>query len=212
MVEMPATFSDKRGSECVSIQTTGTSLATTIRGIGFTGEDFDSLSPLEATDLFSLCGGCLCGCRLMVGIPVRLVTPQELRRAIIQADIVLGEPVPNGGLDNETIQVRLAQPEFTVVSGGDSGWFEGELLSLVAQLPIGFSIEACITCGLSDYSPYGHGCFGSMACFRGAAEDYRRVCSKADIFAIWGRLTEYVQETHYCPHYEPRPAGRGYRG
>jgi hypothetical protein len=115
-------------------------------------------------------------------------------------------------LDHEDLRLSLHQPEFSIISEGKSGWFEDELQSLNAQLPAGFSLQICITCGLSDYSPYGHRLFGDLACFREADGEYRSVNSKDGIFAIWPRLTEYVQETHYCPRYEQRPKGRGYRG
>ena len=209
---MPATFRDKRGTESIVIQTTGLSLSTTIRGIDFSGTDFDGLTPATASDQFDLCHGDLCGCELSVAIPARLVSTDGLRRVEIHAEIILGHQGPRGGLDTEIVRTRLVQPEFTIMSRGDSGWFEDELLSLAAQLPNGFALQTCITCGLSDYSPYGHGCFGCLACFRDVADEYRQVHTKAGIFSIWDRLTEYVQETHYCQHYEPRPTGRGYRG
>lgn len=212
MTAMPAIFRDKRGEERIEFESTGNSLLTTIRGISVSGRDFDSLTPLLETDRFDLSHGDICGCTFSVLIPVRLVAPEGLRLVHFVADIVLGLPTDKGGIDKEDIAVTLTQPEFSIRSRGDSGWFEDELSSLVPQLPGGFHFECCITCGLSDYSPYGHGSFGDLACFREAASDYRHVFSKAGIFQIWSRLTDFVQETHYCPHYEPRPEGRGYRG
>jgi hypothetical protein len=209
---MRAVFRDRRGEEHIEIQSTGSSLATTIRGVAFTGSDFDSLTPASHTDQFDLAQGDLCGCSLTIFIPVRLLAPDGLRRVELLAHVVLGLPTETGALDREDIQLSLHQPEFSIRSGGNSGWFEDELLFLSSHLPAGFSLQICVTCGLSDYSPSGHGAFGCLACFRDAADDYRLVNSKAGIFAIWQRLTDYVQETHYCSHYEPRPKGRGYRG
>lgn len=209
---MKAIFRDQRGEEHIVFHTTGTALSTTIRGVECAGSDFDSLTPASGTELFDLSHGDICGCSFTILIPVRLLAPEGLRHVELRAEVVLGLPTERGGLDREGIQVGLHQPEFSIRSRGDSGWFEDELLSLSAQLPDHFLLQCCITCGLSDYSPYGHGAFGCLACFRDAAEDYRLVCSKGGIFQIWGRLTEYVQETHYCSHYETRPKGRGYRG
>ncbi len=209
---MRAIFSDRRGSEPIIIHSTGSALKTTIRGVECAGDDFDLLAPVGGADLFDLFQGDICGCTFTVLIPVRLLAPDGLRHVELQAEIVLGLPTEQGNLDRENIQVSLQQPEFSIRSRGDSGWFEDELLSLTAQLPFGFSLECCITCGLSDYSPCGHGAFGCLACFRDVADEYRRVNSKAGIFEIWGRLTGYVQETHYCQRYETRPKGRGYRG
>ncbi len=209
---MKAIFRDRRGEEHVVFHSTGSALTTTIRSVECVGSDFDSLTPASATDSFDLSYGDICGCTFTIFIPVRLLAPEGLRHVELRAEVVLGLPTERGGLDREDIRVSLQQAEFSIRSRGDSGWFEDELLSLSAQLPDDFSLQCCITCGLSDYSPYGHGPFGSLACFRDAADDYRLVCSKAGIFQIWGRLTEYVQETHYCCHYETRPEGRGYRG
>ncbi|RYD29756.1 MAG: hypothetical protein EOP86_21180 [Verrucomicrobiaceae bacterium] len=212
MIVMPAIFRDSRGEEHIQFQSTGSSLRTTIRGFPISGTDFDSLTPSGDADVFDLAHGDICGCSISVWIPVRLVAPGGIRAAHFVAGIVLGLPTDKGFPDREDITVALTQPEFSIRSRGDSGWFEDELLSLVRQLPAGFHFENCLTCGLSDYSPYGHRTFGDLACFRDAAADYRQVSSKAGIFQIWPRLTEYVQETHHCPHYEPRPKGRGYRG
>jgi len=212
MISMRAIFRDRHGEEHIEIQSTGSSLATSIRGVTCSGSDFDSLTPASRTELFDLAHGDICGCSLRIFMPARLLSPNGVRQVEILADVVLGLPTAKGNLDREDIQVSLQQPEFSIRSRGDSGWFEDELLFLSSQLPTGFSLQICITCGLSDYSPYGHGAFGCLACFRDVADDYRSVNSKADIFALWDRLTVYVQETHYCSQYEPRPKGRGYRG
>ena len=213
MTIMPVIFRDKDGEERIEFQSTGQSLATVIRGVELTGTGFDSLSPEPlGTRQFDLHSNCLCNCSFHVEIPIRLATPEGLRLTHLKAEIILGAPSQSGGLDFESYRVGIAEPEIEFMSDGSSGWFENDLLSLVEHLPAGFRLEACITCGLSDYSPYGHGSLGDMACFRDAAADYREVRSKAGIFNLWGRMTEYVQETHFCPAYEPRPKGRGYRG
>jgi hypothetical protein len=62
------------------------------------------------------------------------------------------------------------------------------------------------------YSPYGHGLFGGLACFRGNKAGYRAVTGKDDLFAVWDTMTEFVQETHLCPEFERRVPGTGYRG
>ncbi|WP_265593590.1 DUF6304 family protein [Verrucomicrobium sp. BvORR034] len=209
---MKAIFRDQRGEESIIIHSTGSALMTTIRGIECSGWGFDALTPAIATDLFHLSLGDICGCTFNILMPVRLQAPDGLRQADLQAEVVLGLPVERGGLDREDIEVSLHQPEFSIRSTGVSGLFEEELRSLTEQLPAGFSLECCITCGLSDYSPAGQGAFGCLACFRDVADEYRLVKSKADIFRIWKRKTDDVQETHYCPHYESRPKGRGYRG
>ncbi len=97
-------------------------------------------------------------------------------------------------------------------SAGTSGWFEDELLDIQKQLPDGVFLKACITCAFSDYSPYGHGLFGGMLCFRDNKAGYLTVKGKSDLFRIWSTATEYVQETYLCPEFERRVRGSGYRG
>lgn len=70
----------------------------------------------------------------------------------------------------------------------------------------------CITCAYSDYSPYGHGLWGGMACFRNTKAEYLATKTKSDVFRIWDSLTEQVQETYHCPQWQPRIPGTGYRG
>lgn len=214
MPSLRAVYSDARGTTPVVIENDGHLLTTTIRGVAFEGTDFDSLTAAtNATELTLSSHGDLCDCTLVVDIPVRLKTPGGVRFATVKARIELGKPdTVRGGIDSEWVTLEMSEPEFQITTPGRSGWFEDELLSLSAQLPFGFFLLTCITCGLSDYSPYGHGSFGYLACFRHAKADYRAVRSKMGIFALWNRMTEYVQETHYCDEFETRPPGRGYRG
>ncbi len=90
--------------------------------------------------------------------------------------------------------------------------FEDELLEIQKQLPSGTCMRACINCLYSDYSPYGHGLFGSMMCFRNLKTEYLRVKSKSDFWGVHDRYEEMVQETYFCDEFEPRTPGTGYRG
>jgi len=220
MKPLPTIYRDKFGEENITIFTNGTSLFTTIRGVSFEGTEFGELIPTAQTDQFELCENALAGesylrgCALSVSIPVRLMTPAGLRFAEIIAEYDLGLPESlRRELSWHSGQISITQPEFQITSHAQPECgFEEDLLSLMSQLPNGFSFEICFTCGLSDYSPYGIGYFGYMACFRHIPEKYREVLSKAGLFAIWDDQTKQVQETHYCPCYELRPKGRGYRG
>jgi hypothetical protein len=133
-------------------------------------------------------------------------------RLCSSARLELGNPAPNGGLDREHLTLELRLGGRTYQSSGRSGWFEDEMLDVQGQLPPGTYLRACITCAYSDYSPIGHGLFGGMACFRDNKAEYLAVRSKADLFRIWGTMTEFVQETYLCPEFERRQPGTGYRG
>jgi hypothetical protein len=188
-----------------------------IRDVVFEGEDLDSLSPVAATkpeslQTFRIQQECLCGCRFDVDIPIQLTVPNGVEDGLIKARLDFGKPSSKGGLENEDIKLQLKFRDQEFQSTGKSGWFEDELLELEKQLPAGCHMKLCITCAFSDYSPYGHGMFGCLACFRGNKAEYSQVKSKGDIFRVWGTMTEYVQETHLCEEYELRKPGTGYRG
>lgn len=108
--------------------------------------------------------------------------------------------------------IDLVSSHGAIDSAGTSGWFEDELLDIQRKLPAEVYLRACIGCGLSDYSPYGHGLFGNLACFRATKAAYRSVTNKHGLFAIWSSATGYVQETYLCPEFERRRPGTGYRG
>ena len=213
----PTTYRDENGSVSTTLQTDGKSLRIQIRDVVFEGEDLDSLSPVantkpEVLQTFRLHQECLCDCRFNVEFPIQVSTPNGLEDGSIKAQLDFGKPSSNGGLEDEVVGLRLKFRDQEFQSTGKSGWFEGELLELEKQLPSGCHMRLCITCAFSDYSPYGHGMFGDLACFRGNKAEYSQVKGKGDMFRVWGTLTEYVQETHVCDEYELRQAGTGYRG
>jgi hypothetical protein len=126
--------------------------------------------------------------------------------------IILGPPDPRGGIEHQAVRLTLQSPIGHLVSPGTSGWFEDELLDLQRRLQPEASLKACITCAFSDYSPYGNGMFGWLACFRGNKAAYTAVKSKLDLFRIWDTATDLVQETYLCPEFRVRLPGTGYRG
>ncbi len=217
MDSYPATFSDARGTESTVIFNDGATLHMRLRDLEFVGPDFDSLEPpheasSQQLGQFSLSQGCLCSCRLKCQIPIPV--HDRGREVIGSLDVVLtlGDPAPNGGLDREHLHIVLAYDNKRIASPGTSGWFEDELLGIQGQLPDGIFMRACINCLYSDYSPYGHGLFGSMMCFRNLKSEYLRVKTKAEFWSVHGRQDRMVQETYLCSEFERRIAGTGYRG
>jgi hypothetical protein len=210
-------YTDRFGGEPIIIHNDGRVLRTIIRGVRFWGYDFDGLSPEEDTPpeklaSFTLQRGDLCSCVIECDIPVPVVIGEGITEGRLRVRLDLGEPADNGGIDRETLNLSLTVGGNTSNGSGRSGWFEDELLELQAALPEGTYMKACINCAFSDYSPYGHGLFGNLACFRDNKEEYLRVKTKGDIFRVWDTLTEYVQETYLCPEFRKRRPGTGYRG
>lgn len=194
----------------------GETLKLSLRGIEFAGADFDSLEPTDASheqiQQFTLKQGCLSSCRIDCRIPVHVYDNGRLSEGALLVELVLGDPTPNGGIDREQLRIVLEYNGQQFAGSETSGWFEGELLAIQAQLPGGAFIKACINCLYSDYSPYGHGLFGDMMCFRNLKAEYLKVATKAEFWSIHGRQDRFVQETYICPEFERRIPGTGYRG
>ncbi|PTL85622.1 DUF6304 family protein [Vitiosangium sp. GDMCC 1.1324] len=213
----PGTYRDTYGTEPIEFLSDGRSLLVVVRGVALAGTDFDMLEPVNGAEAAAranlrLHHNCLCGCELTFHIPLKLSGPEGVSGAVLESRLVLGVPGPRGGLDQEDLHLRLSFGGKTYQSRGNTGWFEDELLDLARQLPEGVHLRACITCAFSDYSPYGHGLFGCLACFRDNKAEYLSVRDKTGIFRVWNTLTEYVQETYLCPEFQLRKPGTGYRG
>ncbi len=216
MDRYPARYSDAHGTETTTIDNNGEMLRLSLDGVEFVGSDFDSLEPKDAAPdqlrRFALNQGCLCSCRIECRMPVPVHDRGREVSGVLSVELVLGNPAKNGGIDCEQLRILLEYDGQRVAGPGTSGWFEDELLGLQTQLPEGVFIKACINCLYSDYSPYGHGLFGGMMCFRNLKAEYLKVTPKAEFWSIHGRQDRFVQETYLCPEFERRIPGSGYRG
>lgn len=213
----PGMYRDAVGAEDITFHNDGTTLRVRIRGMDFAGEDFDGLEPVEDASKaeaagFRLSLNSLCACELSCELPLPVATPDATEPGVLRMRLVLGAPTQGSALDQEVLELELRFRDQVLRSSGASGWFEDELLDLQRQLPPGTYLRACITCAFSDYSPYGHGLWGGLACFRGNKDGYRAVHDKGGLFQIWNTLTDFVQETYLCPEFERRKPGTGYRG
>ena len=212
----PATYSDAHGSETTTIANDSETLRLWLRGVEFVGRDFDSLEPTGAPpkqlQRFRLNQGCLCSCRIECRIPVPVNERGKLSDGSLAVELALGNPAPNGGPDREQLRIVLEYDDQRFIGPGTSGWFEDELLAIQLQLPEGVYIKACINCLYSDYSPYGHGLFGCMMCFRNLKAEYLKVTTKKEFWSVHGRQDRFVQETYLCQEFRRRIQGIGYRG
>ena len=94
---------------------------------------------------------------------------------------------------------------------------EDEMSDVQRKLPPGTFMKVCINCAFSDYSPYGHGLFGNMICFRANKAGYLVLPSGEDFekdayFNVMDTVSEMVQEIYLCPEFKRRAPGTGYRG
>jgi len=217
MESYSAIYSDTRGTEETVISNDGETLRITIRGVEFAGTMFDDFEPGDGVErdrleMFTLCRNELCSCRIGCMIPIPMIDNGCLSDGALDVEIILGEPLPDGRLDREEIHITLICDRGEFRGSGQSGWFEDELLEIQAQLPESIYMKACINCLYSDYSPYGHGTFGGMMCYRNLKAEYIKVKTKDDFWPIHGLQDRFVQETFLCPEFERRVPGTGYRG
>ena len=219
MPRYPTVYRDRHGDVETFIEEEGHHLRVMLRGVAFSGDDFDSLSPEhplsdEERDLFVLSAGdaCLCACTMEWGMPLAILASGTEVTAELRVVLDLGEPRDDGGITDEQLTLHVRSPIGELRSRGLSGWFEDELLEIQAQLPPDHTLKCCIACAHSDYSPHGHGLWGDLACFRGCKDEYAGVDSKGALFALWSKMTEVVPETYVCPEFGVRRAGTGYRG
>ena len=213
----PAIYRDDRGEERTVIRNDGQRLWMTVRGVTFADVSPDGFEPIEGTDsdaltAFTFNRNELCGCEIEYDVPQPMVDRGQPANATLHVRLKLGLPAERGWLDHVTLILSLSYNGETYSGTGKSGWFEDELLEIQAVLPEGVYLKTCTHCAYSDYSPYGHGLFGGMACFRDNKAEYLKISGKHGIFRIWDTHTENVQETYHCPEFERRIPGSGYRG
>jgi Family of unknown function (DUF6304) len=217
MLAYPATYSDKNGILATTIHNDGKTLNVTIRGVVFTGEFFDDFEPAadtlpELLAAFTLNRNSLCDCAFSLEMPISVVQNKKNIAANLSVKITLGVPASNGGIDSETLQLKLTYLNNAFIAVDKEGYFETALLNINSQLPPNTIVKCCFNCLYSDYSIYGNGLFGTMMCFRNAKEDYLKVKNKTDFEQIMDNFERQTQETYLCEEFTPRIAGTGYRG
>jgi len=213
----PTRYSDKSGTEETVITNDGEVLRMNVRGVQFSGPNFDSFEPPENMPedqlaSFSLNHRDLCSCCIECQIPISVRAGGVSKTGTLFVQQVLGDPAPHGGLHLEELHITLECRCGKYSGTGTSGWFEDELLEIQTQLPDGAFMEMCINCLYSDYHPAGHGAFGCMMCFRNVKSEYLAVQSKQDFWSVVDHYERYVQETFHCDDFERRLVGTGYRG
>jgi hypothetical protein len=210
-------YSNNHFSEETTIKNDGEILSLLIRGLEFTGNDFDSLSPIEELapeqqKYLPLWDDCLCSCCIECEIPILIYDQCQETSGKLFIRLDLGAPAQNGGLDFAKLKIALEHKSHIIAGSGKSGWFEDELLEIQSQLLNDVYMKACINCLYSDYSPYGHGLFGCMMCFRNLKSEYIKVTTKQEFWSVHDRYDRMVQEIYLCSHFERRVPGIGYRG
>jgi hypothetical protein len=216
MVESyPVKYRDEFGAEITTIENDGKSLRMILRDTEFQSsmiDDWEAVTEIPQSVSFPLHYGNLCSYVLDLEIPVFVFENNNILPGMLQVHLELGNPIGNRGLDREDLQLELIFNGRSFRSCGKHGWFEDELLEIHQSLPQGTYLKSCFNCAFSDYSPYGSGIFGCMACFRNTKQEYLALTGKAAFFELQDRISEQVQETYLCPEFEKRIPNTGYRG
>src|SRR5262249_58882719 len=124
VVRYQGTYSDARGREVITFVNDGKTLRTTIRGVEFSGPDFDSMSPVNGSIGlmgFTLHRGDLCACLLAFNVPVPVIAQGSEVSGVLCVQLELGAPAPNGGIDREGLVIVFEYDEHRVASSGSSG-------------------------------------------------------------------------------------------
>ena len=212
----PGYYTDSRGRDAIVMKAKGASLSAEIRGVTFTGSDFDNLQPpasIDGTAAFATHYGMLTDYELAWEMPVQVVRGGTELAATLRCQLVLASPTAAGSRAVEELTLSLSVPGDEPVAGARPyGFFEDALADIQRQLPPGTVLKACVSCALSDYHPAGSGLSGSLACFRNNKTAYLEVSGKNELLQVWDTRTEFVRETHLCPDYARRGAHAGYRG
>ncbi|MCB0155402.1 MAG: hypothetical protein KDF65_11455 [Anaerolineae bacterium] len=208
-------YKDRLGKIIGSMTNDGEEVRVFLGKWEFVGTEFNDLEPKNKEalpDRFNLHHNALCDCTFDFKMPILINNKQKLMQSELSVMVKLGKPDSRGGLDNEEYRISLTYDGTQVYSSGKSGWFEDELLEIQKQMSKKVFIKSCINCQFSDYSPYGHGAFGAMMCFRNLKQEYNKVQTKTDFWKIHDRYDRFVQETFICDEFQRRVPGTGYRG
>ena len=193
-----ALYTDAMGSEQTIVYNDGKTLRKTVRGLPFAGSGFDDFWPEDDIDiaLYASFGirpsdpsdpttfgfPVLSNYVLECDMPLPMVSGGQETETALRVRVDTRIPAERYGLNQEEIRLTLAFAGQEYSGSGSSGWFEDELLEIQTALPHGVFMKACINCAFSDYSPYGHQMFGSMACFRDNKQGYLAVKTKQEYF------------------------------
>lgn len=201
-------YSDKYGTEKAEIQSDGSEMKITLRGIDFEGTCFEILEgeiDKEKFDYQEYEGngnlGDLINCKFQVEIPIKLIDNKHEFTETVHAEVQTEEN------DDHGVFLRLSINKTTISNTKKFGWFEGALIDIQKQLPKNVKIKTCLSCKYSHYSPFGSSMFGNLYCFKKLKERTAKVNDKISLFDIWEIAYKenklyYVQETFDCEEHE----------
>lgn len=113
IMKLPFRYTDRHSTETTTLINDGKILRTVIRGVSFSGDNFDQLEPDPLTpnevlvSQFVLNHNRLCSCVLEGVLPMHMVTATGQTQTVLEFRLCLGDPAPNGGIDRELLRLSL---------------------------------------------------------------------------------------------------------
>ncbi|HEY9260592.1 DUF6304 family protein [Chitinophaga sp.] len=205
----PTIYTDNAGIVITHFETDGKIMQFTLRGITFTGHDFDLLSLVNETDYVGPGitldqWGCLTNCTLEISIPIRIRQFQEEKMATLSFRLLL-----ENGKINAYDQLSLQIDEYNRLDYPDKNpdfLMEGILPFLKRDLPENVMLLCCFDCAFAHYSPGGNSAFGGMSCYKNVKTQVLQITNKSDFMALQDLYREKInltQETWYCKEFQP---------
>lgn len=240
MREYQGTYTDSAGEDPAVVRFDATTIGFTTRGVEFMGgpdgymADLPAGSPALApftfvenrvvtADGLRETQRLLAEFKLCWGMPVGVVAhgreyPGEIRviyhlldpggmRDQEGGEQEGGETVSHSITNLIDLTLFYSYQRHSMTSGGD---FEKVLNYLIAAMGSGVHLQACIACAYGDYPLSGHGCYGSMLCFRNLKEEYRRITDKPgpdrnDYLSLsHDERVIRTGELYVCPEFQPK--------
>jgi hypothetical protein len=200
-------YQDEYGEEVTSFQidSFGHKFKVVLRGVEFTGDSFDRLSPSDAIEEsvpFSLDEeNYLHSFKIVCELPVLVVgkTKTSNGRLIIDCTVCSSEEEWE---DASYLQFTLFFDDSKIKSDWCKTGFEDELTNLESKMPPDNYLKCCFNCQFASYNPYfNSGLMGELACFVNTEDKFAR---RGKGFRGWGKgEAVLVQELFVCPEFQP---------
>ncbi len=186
-------YSDASGIEDFQIANDGVTLTCRLRGVEFSGQDFDDLEPAP-------------GDRGRSAEPflVRARLSDRLLVSLHNADFRVGGR-DRGRSRSKWISLGEGDPlRLALTVEGEAVRISGPA-RMVRRRNVGFAggcrkrlLRCCLFCKFSEYPIGGNGMFGGLLCFRNLKSEIVAVRSKLEFAAVDRRAEKWVQETELC--------------
>ncbi len=206
MKKYPATYKDRRGAENTEIFSNGSRLFLILRGISFSGTDFELLE--GEIDEFQFeyekhsdGSATLTNFKLEVDFLIQLTVTDDYKIVHLKAQIA------TGGERESHVYLKLNTTKGVFKNTKSYGFFEDALIEIQHFLPERVDIKTCLSCRYSNYHPVGNGMFGGLYCFKKVKAEAEMISNKYELMALWEKAVIEqklfnVNEVFLCSEYE----------